>query len=226
MTADLWNAPVRPLLLSLTFINPAIIPKMDVGNNKLITPMSFYRHCDKVLMISKLVFLRTNDLMVSLEIFKMTVAVIRNSYQKWRAAVKTGELNKKSVFIFLCYFLLWKAGFWYSPRIGGWNESRHSDFQHGHPNLPKSPATAHSHDIPPTSTKNVIWLKQEESLFLTFNDRFSVGGHKNADLKPEYSIISSCYILCTMTDFGKLCTLGKILFIDENLRLENHRLYQ
>ena len=90
MTADLWNAPVRPLLLSLTFINLAIIPKMDVGNNKLITPMSFYRHCDKVLMISKLVFLRTNDLMVSLEIFKMTVAVIRNSYQKWRAAVKTG----------------------------------------------------------------------------------------------------------------------------------------
>ena len=63
---------------------------MDEGNNKLITPMSFYRHRDKVLMISKLVFLRTNDLMVSLEIFKMTVAVIRNSYQKWRAAVKTG----------------------------------------------------------------------------------------------------------------------------------------
>ena len=66
MTADLWNAPVRPLLLSLTFINPAIIPKMDVGNNKLITPMSFYRHCDKVLMISKLVFQQTNDLMVSM----------------------------------------------------------------------------------------------------------------------------------------------------------------
>ena len=79
-------------LSSKRFIAPAlaIIPKMELGNNKLITPMSFYRHCDKVLMISKLVFLRTNDLMVSLEIFKMTVAVIRNSYQKWRAAVKTG----------------------------------------------------------------------------------------------------------------------------------------
>ena len=38
---------------------------MDEGNNKLITPMSFYRHRDKVLMISKLVFLPANDLMVS-----------------------------------------------------------------------------------------------------------------------------------------------------------------
>ena len=38
---------------------------MDEGNNKLITPMSFYRHRDKVLMISKLVFLSANDLMVS-----------------------------------------------------------------------------------------------------------------------------------------------------------------
>ena len=38
---------------SKRFIAPAlaIIPKMELGNNKLITPMSFYRHCDKVLMI-------------------------------------------------------------------------------------------------------------------------------------------------------------------------------
>lgn len=53
---------------SKRFIAPAlaIIPKMELGNNKLITPMSFYRHCDKVLMISKLVFQQTNDLMVSM----------------------------------------------------------------------------------------------------------------------------------------------------------------
>ena len=49
-----------------------------------------------------------------------------------------------------------------------------------------------------TSNKNVIYLQQEESLFLTFDDRFSVGGHKNADLKLEYWIISSWCILYTM----------------------------
>ena len=78
------------------------------------------------------------------------------------------------------------------------------DFQHH--NRPKSPEPAHTQDSrlqdsqhsSTTSNKNVIWLQQEESVFLTFDDRLSVGGHKNADLKPEYLIIPSCCILYTM----------------------------
>ena len=74
------------------------------------------------------------------------------------------------------------------------------DFQHH--NRPKSLEPAHTQDSrlqdsqhsSTTSNKNVIGLQQEESVFLTFDDRFSVGGHKNADLKPEYLIIPLCQV--------------------------------